>query len=156
MQGLCHIRIGCKLQAAAARYQEEGFSRIYVACTGTNTQCFINLLEDMFREIDEPDLEDLEMEATKEMRDRATTAEEANVAATEGPLPANGVMRVTVTQLLVPLEFGLQPEMYPETESICEASKKDATKKITKFYYSCCKCTKLSQNQHVYACSKVF
>ena len=96
-----------------------GFSEIYVACTGTNTQHFINLLEGMFGEIDEPDLEDLETEATKEMQDRATMAEEANVAATEGPLPADGVMRVTVTQLPVPLEFGLQPEMYPETESIC-------------------------------------
>ena len=135
------------MQAAAARYQEEGFSQIYVACARTNTQCFINLLEDRFGEVEEPDLEELETEATRGLRDHATTAEEANVAAMEGPIPADSIMRVTVTQLSVTLEFGLQPDMYPETESVHEVSKKDPTKKTTKFYYSCRKCAKSSQNK---------
>ena len=53
----------------------------------------------MFGEIGEPDLEELETGAIKEMWDRATTAEEASVVAMEGPIPADGVMQVTVTQL---------------------------------------------------------
>ena len=55
----------CKLQAAC--YQEEGFSRIYLACAGSDAQHFINLLESMFSKVDEPDLEDLETQATKQM-----------------------------------------------------------------------------------------
>ena len=37
-QGIHRIRIGCKLPEAAAHYQEEGFSRVYIACAGTNIQ----------------------------------------------------------------------------------------------------------------------
>ena len=50
------------------------------------------------------------------MWDHATTAEEANVVTMEGPIPADSIMQVTVTQLPVTLEFGLQPDMYPKTE----------------------------------------
>ena len=131
------------MQEAAARYQEEGFSWIYVACAGTNTQKLIDLLETMF----EPDLEGLESETMKEMREEATTAEKADIAATEGPIPSGSITRMVVTSLPVPLEFGLQPEMCPKTESVKEPSKKDPSKRVTKFYYVCCKCPHSSQNK---------
>ena len=44
-QGIRHIHIGCKLQEAAAHYQEEGFSCIYITWAGT--QRLIDLLETM-------------------------------------------------------------------------------------------------------------
>ena len=101
----------------------------------------------MFGEIDEPDLEDLETSTTKQMRQQATTAEEANITSTEGPISQDGTTRVTVTHLPVPLEFGLHPDMYPMMDPVREASKKDPKKMTTKFYYTCCKCGKSSQNK---------
>ena len=76
------------MQEAAARYQEEGFSWVYVACAGTNTQKLIDLLETMFGDQDEPNLEGLESETMKEMRGEATAAKKADIAATEGPIPS--------------------------------------------------------------------
>ena len=52
IQGICRIQMGCKLQEAAAKYQYEGFSRIYIACAGMDTQKLIDLLETMFGEMD--------------------------------------------------------------------------------------------------------
>ena len=112
------------MQEATVRYQEEGFSRIYVACAGTNTKKLIDLLETMFGDQGEPDLEGLESEAMKEMQEEAATAKEADIAATEGPTLSGNITRMVVTSLPVPLEFGLQPKMYPETESVKEPSKK--------------------------------
>ena len=51
------------MQEVVAKYQEEGFSRIYIACAGTNTQKLINLLESMFGDPEEPDLEGLESDS---------------------------------------------------------------------------------------------
>ena len=135
------------MQEAAVRYQEEGFSQIYVACTGTNTQKLIDLLETMFGDQDEPDLEGLESETMKEMREEETAAKKADIAATEGPIPSGSVTRMVVTSLPVPLEFGLQPEMCPKTESVKEPSKKDPSKRVTKFYYACHRCPHSSQNK---------
>ena len=64
MQGICHIQIGCKLQEAASKYQYKGFSKIYIACAGTNMQKLIDLLETMFRDMDDIDLFELEVETT--------------------------------------------------------------------------------------------
>ena len=54
--------MGCKLQEVAAKYQYEGFSRIYIACTGTNMQKLIDLLETMFGEMNIEDIDLSEME----------------------------------------------------------------------------------------------
>ena len=129
------------------RYQEEGFSRIYIACAGTNTQKLIDLLESMFGDLDEPDLEELESESMKKMLEQAATDEKADVEATEGPIPSGNITCIIITSLPVPLEFGLQPEMCPETESVKEPSKRNPSKMVTKFYYACCKCPNSSQNE---------
>ena len=101
----------------------------------------------MFGDQDEPDLEGLESEAMKERREEAATAKEADIVATEGPTLSRNITRMVVTSLPVPLEFGLQPKMYPETKSIKEPSKKDPSKRVTKFYYGCRKCPHSSQNK---------
>ena len=61
----------------------------------------------------------------------------ADVEVTEGPIPAGGITRVVITSLPVPIEFGLQPEMYPETNPVKELSKKNPAKRVTRFYYAC-------------------
>ena len=101
----------------------------------------------MFGDQDEPDLEGLESETMKEMWEEATTAKRADIAATEGPTPSGNITRMVVTSLPVPLEFGLQPEMYPKTKLVKEPSKKDPSKRVTKFYYGCRRCPHSSQNK---------
>ena len=114
----------------------------------------------MFGDLDEPDLEELENETMKQMRAQAASAEEANIVSAEGAIPKGGITKITVTSLSVPLEFGLIPEMQPETNQVREISKKDPTKKVMKFYYACRKCTHSSQNKpsmfaHAHRCFNI-
>ena len=53
----------------------------------------------MFSEVDEPDLEELEMQATKWMWTQAATAEEADVVLMEGLILKDGTTWVIVTQV---------------------------------------------------------
>ena len=101
----------------------------------------------MFGDLDEPDLEELEIETMKQMHTQAALAEEADIVSMEGAIPKGGITKITVTSLPVPLEFGLKLEMQPETDPVREISKKDPTKKVMKFYYACHKCTHSSQNK---------
>ena len=78
---------------------------------------------------------------------QAALAEEADIISTEGAIPNGGVTKITVTSLPVPLEFGLKSEMQPEMDPVREISKKDPTKKVMRFYYTCRKCTHSSQNK---------
>ena len=73
----------------AARYQQEGFSQVYIPLAGTNTQKFINLLEDMFGDLDLEDLdpEELETTATKTLHQAVAQAEEASISQEHGPIP---------------------------------------------------------------------
>ena len=87
----------------------------------------------MFSEVDEPDLEELEMQATKWMQAQVATAEEADIVLTEGPIPKDGTTRVIVTQMPVPLEFGLQPDMYPASEPVKEIVRKTQRRRQQNF-----------------------
>ena len=87
-----------------------------MACTGTNTQKLINLLETIFGNQDEPDLEGLELGTMQEMWEEVATAKKDDLVATESPIPSRGITHMVVTSLPVLFEFGLQPEMCPETE----------------------------------------
>ena len=97
--------MGCKLQEAAAKYQYEGFSRIYIACAGTDMQKLIILLETMFGEMDieDIDLSKMETETTRDLRKEAEAAEAASTAAETRAISRDKIMRVYVTSLPVPL-----------------------------------------------------
>ena len=90
-QGLRQIRIGCKLQEVAAKYQSEGFLCVYITCAGTDAQKLIDLLEDMFGELgpDDVDPEQLELKVTQVLRQEATTSEEAAIETAHGQIPAD-------------------------------------------------------------------
>ena len=141
--------MGCKLQEAAAKYQYEGFSRIYIACTGMDTQKLIDLLETMFGEMDieDIDLSEMEMETTRDLCKEAEVAEAASTAVETGATSKDKTMRVYVTSLPVSLEFGIPSQNLPETESIKERSSKNPAKKVTKFYYTCRLCPHSLQNK---------
>ena len=146
LQGLCHIWIECRLQEAVMKYQGEGFSHIYVACAGTNTKHLIDFLETMFGDCEEPNLEDLETATAQALRAEVAIAEKADVEASEGPIPADKVICVIVKSLPIPMELGLETNMQPETDPVKETSKRDPKKRVTHFYYACCKCSHLSKN----------
>ena len=141
--------MGCKLQEVAAKYQYEGFSRIYIACAGTDMQKLIDLLETMFGEMDieDIDLSKMEMETTRDLRKEAEATEAASTAVETGATSKDKMTRVYVTSLPVPLEFGIPSQNLPETESIKERSSKNPAKKVTKFYYTCRLCPHSSQNK---------
>ena len=149
LQEIHRIQMGCKLQEVAAKYQYEGFSRIDIACAGTDTQKLIDLLETMFGEMDieDIDLSKMETETTRDLRKEAEVAEAASTAAETGITSKDKITRVYVTSLPVPLEFGIPSQNLPETESIKERSTKNAAKKVTKFYYTCHLCPHSSQNK---------
>ena len=141
--------MGCKLQEVAAKYQYEGFSRIYIACVGTDMQKLIDLLEIMFGEMDieDIDLSEMETETTRDLCKEAEVAETASTAVETGATSKDKTTRVYVTSLPVPLEFGIPSKNLPETESIKERSSKNPAKKVTKFYYTCHLCPHSSQNK---------
>ena len=103
------MQISCKLQEAAAKYQYEGFSHIYVACAGTNTQKFIDMLESMFRDVDLDDLDpqQLETDATKILHQKAGQAEKASVSKEHGAIPKDKITRIVVKTTPVPIECGI-------------------------------------------------
>ena len=149
IQGIRRIQTGCKLQEAAAKYQYEEFSRVYIACAGTNMQKLIDLLETMFGEMDieDIDLSEMETETTQNLCREAEAAEAASTAVEIGATSKDKTMRVYVTSLPVPLEFRIPSQNLPETESIKERSSKNPAKKVTKFYYTCRLCPHSSQNK---------
>ena len=145
-----------RVQAAGS---SEGFSRIYIVCVGTNTQKLVDLLETMFGDLDpeEVDPEQLESKTIKILRQEAAKAEEMAAAAIHGPIPADKITRVPITAASLPAKFGIPPESLPETESVKEASSRNPTKRVTKFYYTCRICQHSSQNKvtHMRRCLKI-
>ena len=137
-QELRQIQMGCKLKEAAAKYQSEGFSHIYITCAGTNTQKLVDLLEIMFGDSDLEDMDpkQLQSDDTKALRQEAAKVEEAAILATHGPIPADKTTHVPITPASLPAEFGISQESLPETENVKEASTNNLAKKVTKFYYT--------------------
>ena len=137
------------LQEAAARYQSEGFSRVYIACAGTDTQKFMDLLGIMFRDLNIEDLEpeQFESSSTKALHQEVAKAEEASVATEHGPIPSDAVTHVMVIPTPIPIEFGILKAGIPETENIKMPSAKNQAKKLTRFYYGCRVCSHSSQNK---------
>ena len=107
VQGIQRIQIGCRLQEAAAKYQGEGFQRIYIALAGSNTQNLIDLLESMFggADIEDLDPENLETSKVKDLRQATAQAEEASVSKEHGPIPSDGITCVPIRSTPMPLEF---------------------------------------------------
>ena len=149
------------MQEAAAKYQGEGFTRIYIACAGRDTQKLIDLLETMFGNMDEPELQEFEGSVTRALRAEAAAAEEASVAKEEGSIPADKVTRIIIRSLPVPPEIGIPPQSLPETECVKERSKKNPAKKVSRYYYNCKICmdhssqNKVSMMTHTRRCLNI-
>ena len=96
---------------------------------GTEAQKLINLLEDMFGELDPDDVdpEQLESKVTKVLRQEAATSKEAAIKTAHGQIPADHVTRISITMADIPPEFRIPPECIPETENVKEVSAKKSS-----------------------------
>ena len=132
-QGIRRIQIGCKLQEAATKYQYEGFSRIYIACAGTNTQKFIDMLQSMFGDFDLDDLDpqQLKTDTMKNLCWEAGQAEEASVSKEHGAISKDKITRIVVRTTPVPIECGIPTISVPESENVKLPSATNPAKKIT-------------------------
>ena len=103
----------------------------------------------MFRDADIEDLdpENLEMSEVKDLRQAAAQVKEASVSKEHGPIPSDGITRVTVRSTSVPLEFGIPKISVPLSENIKIPSATNPAKRVTRFYYRCRHCTKSAQNK---------
>ena len=108
-------------------------------------QKLIDLLETMFGDMvmDDIDISELEAETTQNLHKEAEMAEDAFIAT----YPKDKIMRVYITSLPVPPEFGIPPQNLPETENVKERSVKNPAKKVTRFYHICRFCPHSSQNK---------
>ena len=87
--------------------------------------------------IDDVDISKLETKTTKGLHKEAEAVETASVIAETGAIPKDKIMKVYVTSLPIPHEFGIPADSPPETKNIKERSAKTPSKKVVKFYYAC-------------------
>ena len=107
------------------------------------------MLESMFGEIDEDELdpEQLESEETTAQHHKAAQAEEASVSKEHGAVPEDKITRVIAWSTPVPIECGIPIISIPESENVKVPSAANPAKKVSCFYYNCKHCVKSSQNR---------
>ena len=107
------------------------------------------MLESIFGEIDEEDLDpqQLESEETTAQHHEAAQAEEASVSKEHGAIPEDRITRVIMWSTPVPIDYGIPIISILESEDIKVPSAANPTKKVSRFYYNCKHCSKSSQNK---------
>ena len=112
------IRIGCRLHEAAARYQYEGWTQMFVALVGTDTQYMIDMLEEMFGEGPLVDPKELLTSKVKAKFESACEAEK-EAAKVEGEMdPSSTVTVIKAKSLPVASDFGINPELYLKSYAV--------------------------------------
>ena len=137
------------MQETTAKYQYEGFSRIYIACARTNTQKLIDMLESMFGDVDEDNMDpqQLETKETKAQHRKAAWAEEAAISKEHRAIPEDKITRVIVRSTPVSTECRIPLISIPESENVKVPSAANPAKKVSHFYYNCKHCAKSSQSK---------
>ena len=158
LQGLRQIQTGMKLQEASTKCCCEGWTCIYLACVGTDTQCLINMLEAMFGDGSEIDPEELDSDAIKKMWDEACKTKEE--AAQKEGRPAVANKTIVVSKLPIVPEFGINSNFLLDLADVHEWSKSKG-KKVDKMYYQCKVCQHESPNRasvlmHTRKCLRIF
>ena len=135
---------------------------MYIACARTNTQRLIDMLESMFGDVDEDDMDpqQLETEETKAQCHEAARAEEASISKEHGAIPEDRITHVIVRSTPVPIECRIPIISIPESENIKVPSAANPAKRVSRFYYNCKHCAKSSQNKtnmmtHTHCCLSI-
>ena len=141
-QGFWCIHIGSKLQETAGKYNYEGWTHIYIACAGTDTQRLIDMLEAMFG--DSPKIDIKDTETVQEMWAKAQKAK-ADVAQKQGK-PSAFNKSLIITKLPLVPKYGINSDYWPELVQVREWCDKKQDK-VDKLYYQCHICKHESQNR---------
>ena len=120
------------------------------------------MLETMFGEIDEEDMDpqQLESEETTAQHHEAAQAEEASVSKEHGAISEDKITHVIVQSTPVPIECGIPIISIPESENVKVPLAANPAKKVSRFYYNCKHCAKSSQNKtsmmpHTHRCLSI-
>ena len=107
------------------------------------------MLESIFGEIDEEDLDpqQLESKETTAQHREAARAEEASVSKEHRAIPEDRITHVIVWSMPVPIDYGIPIISIPESENLKVPSAANPAKKVSHFYYNCKHCSKSSQNK---------
>ena len=140
------------------KYNYEGWTRIYLSCAETDTQKLIDILELMFGDGPEVDLEDLDTDTVQKMHVEAHKAKEA---AAQG-VGKESVSHKSLIIIKLPLapEHGIDPDYWPGLVMVREWCNKKK-EKVDKLYYQCQVCKHELQNRasmltHTRMCLKIF
>ena len=151
--------MGSKLQEATAHYNYEGWTRMYVACAGTDTQKLVNMLEGMFGDGEEIEIEDLDSESIQKLWAEADEAEKEAMKK-QGRTSAFNKTLIVKSLPLAP-EYGIDDDYWPELVSVHEWDDKKQ-ERVDKLYYRCRICRKhkaqnrVSMLTHTRRCMKIF
>ena len=143
-QGLRKIRLGTKLNEAAARYSREGWDRFYLAVAGTDCNYVLDLLCELFGDPNPIELEDLDEPAKKKTRTRAAKYEEQALA-------SEGVQDTSVETIVYPtgpLNYSLSVDVnYHPRQEISEFTNHSTGNLVNRTKYYCQMCTYSSFNR---------
>ena len=102
------------MQEAAAKYQGEGFSHIYYALAGTDTQVLIDMLSEMFGEPTTMEPEELDSASVKRQCTSAMEEEEKLAEASVKEIPAKGPPRSIQLDLKSLQTMALSLHFFPD------------------------------------------
>ena len=110
------------------------------------TQYIIDMLEDMFSEGPLVDPDELATSDVKKQQEEALQAKKEVAEAAGEHDPSATTKFVVIHALLIPLEYGFNPDLYPAINLVTELSTKKPGTQVTKFYYKCNICGHQAQN----------
>ena len=142
-QGLRKIRLGAKLNEAAARYSRKGWDWFYLAVAGTDCNYVLDLLCELFGDPNPIELEDLDEPVKKKTRTRAAEYEEQALA-------SEGVQDTSVETIVYPtglLNYSLSVDVnYHPRQEISEFTNRSTGNLVNRTGYYCQMCTYSSFN----------
>ena len=158
LQGLRRIRIGAKLNEAAAKYTYEGATRMYVGCAGLDAQVLIDMFCELFGEVDleDADPKKFESESMSAKRKAAEALSEdaegppEGATATASPSTSKGAPGWHIkypTAIPIPKSLGIPDEYIPKKMTVDEPSSRADGQNVMKTYYCCLFCSHKSQNK---------
>ena len=143
-QGLRKIRLGTKLNKAAARYSREGWDRFYLAVTRTDCNYILDLLCELFGDPNPIEFEDLDEPAKKKARTRAAEFKEQALAS-EG---VQDTSMETIVYPTGPLNYSLSVDVnYCPRQEISEFTNCSTGNLVNRTKYYCQMCTYSSFNR---------
>ena len=143
-QGLRKIRLGAKLNEAAARYSREGWDQFYLAVTRTDCNYVLDLLCELFGDPNPIELEDLDELVKKKAHTETAEFEEQTLA-------SEGVQDTSVETIVYPTgplyySIGVDVKYRPRQE-ISEFTSSSTGNLVNRTKYYCQMCTYSSFNQ---------